>query len=78
MITENEIIGIFKDYICYMHKQYMEDDVTYGVIKVRDFLEVAKAIMDKIKDRDIDKESEIIRETKIYEEESGLLEEDKI
>ena len=31
----------------------------------------------KIK-RDIDKESEIIRETKIYEEESRLLEEDKI
>jgi len=31
----------------------------------------------KIK-RDIDKESEIIRESKIYEEESGLLEEDKI
>ena len=30
------------------------------------------------KDRDIDKESEIRRETKTYEEESGLLEEDKI
>ena len=30
------------------------------------------------KDRNIDKESEIIRESKIYEEESGLLEEDKI
>ena len=28
--------------------------------------------------RDIDKESEIIREAKTYEEESGLLEEDKI
>ena len=28
--------------------------------------------------RDIDKESEIIRERAIYEEESGLLEEDKI
>ena len=28
--------------------------------------------------RNIDKESEIIRESKIYEEESGLLEEDKI
>jgi len=28
--------------------------------------------------RNIDKESEIRRETKIYEEESGLLEEDKI
>ena len=33
--------------------------------------------IDEIK-RDIDKESEIIREAKIYEEESGLLEEDKI
>ena len=33
--------------------------------------------IDKI-NRDIDKESEIIREAKIYEEESGLLEEDKI
>ena len=28
--------------------------------------------------RDIDKESEMLHETKIYEEESGLLEEDKI
>lgn len=78
MITEKEIIGIFKDYTCYMHKKYMEDGITYGVIKVRDFSEVAKAIMDKIKERDIDKESEIRRESKIYEEESGLLEEDKI
>ena len=39
---------------------------------------IAKALIDKIKERDIDKESEIIREAKIYEEESGLLEEDKI
>jgi len=30
------------------------------------------------KDRDIDKEIEMWIETKIYEEESGLLEEDKI
>ena len=29
-------------------------------------------------ERDIDKESEMLRESKIYEEESGLLEEDKI
>ena len=52
MITENEIMGIFKDYTCYMHKQYMEDDVTYGVIKVRDFLEVAKTVLDKIKENE--------------------------
>ena len=39
---------------------------------------IAKALIDKIKERDIDKESEIRRETKIYEEEPGLLEEDKI
>ncbi len=52
MITEKKIIEIFKDYTSYMHKQYMKDGITYGVIGVRDFSEVAKAIMDKIKEKE--------------------------
>ena len=83
MITENEIIEIFKNY----KNEYTECDPDTGQFMYKTFVKIppwidinklAKAIIDKIKDRDIDKESKIIRESKIYEEESGLLEEDKI
>ena len=79
MITENEIIEILESNILPQFKDIIGIFKDDWIDKRKPiFKKIAKTILDKIKDRNIDKESEIRRETKTYEEESGLLEEDKI
>ena len=79
MITENEIEEVIKDYFKCMGLTNIQIINGKSIwIDGKDVVNLAFAIMDKIKERDIDKESEMLRERAIYEEESGLLEEDKI